>query len=332
MLRFLIITCFSLFQLSCNKNEEINIHSGNNLKEVIIVSEEDISGTLQLYIRDIDGSNPIQFTFNSLKSWMPAISPNGDKIAYVQESSISTDIYTINFDGTGNKKITSGGINIAPSWTPDGNMILYTHSPTLNGLIPRRIYMMNPNGGEIEKLIDENGSYEEVVSTISPDGNKVAFASNRSGDEMFEIWVVDIDGANLKKLTSTSYDPVVEANVQQKVPAWSPDGSKIAFWSGVEMNELYQSWSLHDQHIVQSWKIYEIKPDGTNLTSIDFGDDPTWSLDGKYILHPDPMNRDQNPDNKISIKRHLADGTNSITLFKTSHGFGRMDIGLIRTE
>lgn len=319
-----LILCVS--QVSCDTQSSL---TESELVEKIIVSEEDVNGTLQLFIRDIDGLNPTQLTFSSNKSWMPAISPNGKKIAYVEESNVSADIYLINIDGTENQLLTSGGINITPVWTPDGNHILYTHTPTLNGTIPQRIFIMEANGFNKTALINETGNYSEVVPTISPDGSQVAFASDRSGHDQFEIWKANIDGANLTQLTTIGYDSIIQANIQQKVPSWSPDGSKIALWRGVEMNELNQDGSLRDQLIVQSWKVCVMNTDGTELTAIDFGDDPAWSTDGQYIYHPDPMNRDQNPNNAISIKKHRPNGSDNITLFKTTRGFGRMDVGFI---
>ena len=315
--------------ISCGSCDKESSLTDSYLIEKIIVSEEDVNGTLQLFIHDINGSNPTQFTFNSNKSWMPAISPNGKKVSYVEESNISADIYVINIDGTENQLLASGGINIAPVWTPEGNHILYTHTPTVNGTIPQRIYKMEANGFNKTALINEAGNFSEVVPTISPDGSQVAFASDRSGHDQFEIWKVNIDGTNLIRLTTTDYDSIIQANIQQKVPSWSPDGSKIALWRGVEMNELNQDGGPRDQLIVQSWKICVMNTDGTELTAIDFGDDPTWSTDGNYIYHPDPMNRDQNPNNSISIKKHRPNGNDNITLFKTTRDFGRMDVGFI---
>ena len=64
------------------------------------------------------------------------------------------------------------------------------------------------------------------MSALSPDGRRVAFSSNRSGEG--EIWLADADGANPIKLTSTG------AAIATGYPRWSPDGRLIVFHSNFE--------------------------------------------------------------------------------------------------
>jgi Tol biopolymer transport system component len=52
--------------------------------------------------------------------------------------------------------------------------------------------------------------------SISPDGLKIAFTSNRAGN--FDIWVMDINGRHLRRLTTSS--------AREVDPAWSPDGQR----------------------------------------------------------------------------------------------------------
>jgi Tol biopolymer transport system component len=59
---------------------------------------------------------------------------------------------------------------------------------------------------------------------LSPDGRRVAFASDRSG--AWEIWLADLDGSNAVQLTCMGAD--------SGAPCWSPDGELIVFQSNPE--------------------------------------------------------------------------------------------------
>jgi Tol biopolymer transport system component len=92
----------------------------------------------------------------------------------------------------------------------------------------------------------------------SPDGEKIAFESNRDGNS--DIYVMNVDGSNIRRLTT---DPAIDCR-----PAWSPDGTKIAFQS---------QRSGH-------WDIYIMNADGSNQIALTrdsaFDASPTWSPDG----------------------------------------------------
>lgn len=97
----------------------------------------------------------------------------------------------------------------------------------------------------------------------SPDGQFLAFMSDRDGNP--EIYTMDTDGSNIRRLTFTNHWDVDYA------PAWSPDGEHIAFYS------------FRDK----SWEIYKIDlDDGDNqcLTCGGIGGkSPSWSPDGQRI-------------------------------------------------
>lgn len=65
--------------------------------------------------------------------------------------------------------------------------------------------------------------------TWSPDGQSIAFTSNRSGN--FDIWVQRVAGGNAVQITRST--------AQDTQPAWSPDGSSIAFRSERDSGGLY---------------------------------------------------------------------------------------------
>jgi Tol biopolymer transport system component len=111
----------------------------------------------------------------------------------------------------------------------------------------------------LQQLTNDPGT--DVRPAWSPDGNKVAFQSNRNGS--YSIWVMDANGTNQHQVTSG------ESN--ERHPAWSPDGRQLAF----------------DSDASGSREIWIVDSDGQNrrqLTSLKaLSNFPTWSPDGNQI-------------------------------------------------
>lgn len=123
------------------------------------------------------------------------------------------------------------------------------------------IYVMDPNGSGETPLT--TGSSNDLRADISPDGTHIAFASNRSGGH-FEIFVMNSDGSDVLKLTSTA------AGVTNTWPRWSPDGEQIAFQSNVS----------------GAFQIYTMRPDDKTpkqITDTGVNQFPAWSPDGTRL-------------------------------------------------
>ena len=122
---------------------------------------------------------------------------------------------------------------------------------------------------------------------------------------------MDADGTNLKRLTTAYFDPKLKANIEQKVPAWSPDGSKITYWSGVEGSDPRQNPPR------DAWLVWVMDADGSNQRSLIPGDDPAWSPDSRTIIFPSFST------GKLAVGAISPDGTRSRILFTTNGGWGR---------
>jgi len=89
------------------------------------------------------------------------------------------------------------------------------------------IYVMNADGSRQRRLTRNATIYRGLA--WSPDGRKIAFASDRRGN--FDIYVMNADGSGMRRLTGNP--------AQDTAPAWSPDGRKIAFASGYLITAIY---------------------------------------------------------------------------------------------
>jgi Tol biopolymer transport system component len=144
----------------------------------------------------------------------------------------------------------------SPSVAATGNHLVFSRS-----LVDWDIWSYRIGGG-VEPLIVS--SLRDSNPQFSPDGTKIAFECDRSG-ETLEIWVARADGSGVVQMTN-------RLGRHQGTPRWSPDGRWIAFDSQGQ-----------DGH----WDIYVIDADGGRPRRITFepSDEnvPSWSRDGKWI-------------------------------------------------
>ena len=148
---------------------------------------------------------------------------------------------------------------------------------------------MNSDGTGIVRLTPGQHGIERFPPGLRM-GKKIAFTSIRDGSQ--EIWVMNADGSNQRRIT--------QGLDKCWGPQWSPDGSKILFYSGADGS---------------AGNIYVVKPDGTGLVQLTkSGKDrvPQWSPDGKMILF------DSRRDGPLQVLLMMADGTHVTYLTGTS--------------
>lgn len=184
-------------------------------------------GTMErpgIYEMRADGS-PLRTILTN--GWDPAVSPDGNRIAFSVTRHGVTELYLMKANGTHVRRITHGRqphANTAPAWSPDGKRIVFQHLRGA-GLGRSDIWIVTPRSGDLERVTRSRAL--DMAPDWSPDGTAVAFASERgwapNSEGNWDVWIKDIETEELVRFTRNL---AYESN-----PSWSPDGSGIAFES-----------------------------------------------------------------------------------------------------
>jgi Tol biopolymer transport system component len=215
------------------------------------------SGTPQLYVVRLDGSEQQRLTFDGGYADEPAWSPDGKRLVFVWASgpfAFERALFVVNSDGSGRRRVTRPEVDAsAPVWSSDGSQIGFSDDGSAFKVVAARggvaeragstaawsrygllrgaeagvgqAILLLRSGAEPRQLTHPASRVAEVdvedrYPVWSPDGTRVAFARSSWRLERSRIGVVDRGGRHLRLLTDHHRD---------EHPSWSPDGRKIAF-------------------------------------------------------------------------------------------------------
>jgi TolB protein len=196
--------------------------------------------------RALQGVARTKLTFSSDRS-------NERIVGTIEQRSVR-EVMICDYDGENQRAVTANkSLNINSVWAPDARSIVYTSYR--RG--PPGIYIANIYEGTGDELT-KGSAGQSVLPAVSPDGTRIAFASTRDGGGNFDIYVMNRDGSNVRRLTT---NPASDVS-----PTWSPTGTQIAFAS--------------DRTGTGSPEVFIMDADGLNqrqLSHEGYADRPTWS-------------------------------------------------------
>ena len=224
------------------------------------------------------------------------LGPFSSKIAFVSNRGgrRAKELFITDLTGTDIVQVTRDrGINLGPSWNPQGTALTYL-SYKQGGPYPFRLDLTSgqssrlhsmvgyssrwsPDGSMVAVSMEQQGNVDLYLLSVSgqmirrltesadidispawsPDSRHIAFCSNRGGKP--QIYVMDVDRGNIRRLTFKG-----DYNTS---PSWSPKGERIAYTS--------RAGGFH---------IMTIGVGGGDPQEIAAGEDPTWSPDGRYLV------------------------------------------------
>jgi len=217
----------------------------------------------------------------------PALSPNGEWIAFLSDRSDYFDVYLMStLDGKVHRRLVRGQrsgrfeelhwLRPGISWSPDGDHIAFcAKSGGLDAL-----YIINVEDGSIHKSLKFN-SDGLFSPSWSPDGKSIALVHVLDGRS--DLAVVDIETGKLKNITSDIYD---EAD-----PSWSADSRCLLFTSNRGDAPLKQTERANRSILFTDYEefdVYRIELESSELTRIT--DDayvertPIWAPDDKDVI------------------------------------------------
>lgn len=194
-----------------------NPNRGGGLDTTIYVARADGTG-VRTVVSGVSGEA-------SGESGPPVWSPDGSLIAF----DTLEGIYVVEPDGSNLRLVSryQGDLacyDLQPAWSPDGTRLAF--SVICDGP-SEGLWTVNPDGSQRTQLAPPTEDLVSLTQPVwSPDGSRIAFSGvtkqgSSGANWKYDIWVMNADGTDARPLT--------EGSLALGDPAWSPDGTAIAY-------------------------------------------------------------------------------------------------------
>ncbi|GJG88399.1 protein TolB [Gemmatimonadetes bacterium T265] len=185
----------------------------------VVYSTLDADGAQRIVIRTYDGGLPgpaRTIAAGGVLNLTPAVSPDGQTVAYAHGEEDGTDLYAVPMDGGTPRRMTvgRGTDNVSPAFAPDGRRVVFTSGRSGHP----EVYIADADGTNAELLTDFEFSSRNYRSnpSWSPDGRLVAFQSLVGG--RFQLCTIEVRGRTARCLSTPE---------RTEDPSWAPDSRHL---------------------------------------------------------------------------------------------------------
>jgi TolB protein len=210
----------------------------------------------------MDGAELSVVTHMNSPCMLPAFSPTGGQIAFTSYLMGGNDLWVVAAGGGRANRISKrSGLNTGPAWFPGGSSLVATLSFEGNA----ELYKISASDGSIAARLTNSPSID-LSASVSPDGSKIAFVSDRQGTP--QIFIMPSSGGSARRLTFQG--------TYNQTPRFCPraDTPMIAFTG-------------RDERLVFDIFTYDLRTGKIERMTQNQGsnEDPTWSPDCRLIVY-----------------------------------------------
>ncbi|MHC4327374.1 MAG: protein kinase domain-containing protein [Planctomycetota bacterium] len=226
-------------------------------------------GAFNVWVYDLPSGPATQLTFESNNS-SPLWIPDGNWLTFTSWRAGPFDIYRVPVDRSGNDEplVTGPYDQVATSWSPDSKILLFTETSPVTG---EDIWFLSVEDSNTPRpLLCE--SWNERSGVFSPDGNWIAYQSDREGSD--EVYVTPFPGPVAKKISTGGGHQ----------PMWSRDGKELFYRAGDKMKaaiiETEPEFTVTDseelfagKHLAGWGRSYDVSGDGQRFLMVKEGEE-----------------------------------------------------------